>query len=150
MRYPLLWFSFLRPMLPWKTGAPDGLDGLRSRGDSRFLSRKSPLLFEDAPDPATLLYKLFAAPEATPLLPELSNTLERAPGIQGSTRGKYMESDTGKKVLLGITCFLLMGYLLLLGCGGIQGSRSGGPTPTPTPTPGAFNGVLTWKGDSSR
>ena len=62
-----------------------------------------------------------------------------------------MESNKARKVFWGIPCFLLTGYLFLLGCGGIQGSSAGGGGgATPTPTPGAFNGVLTWKGDLSR
>jgi hypothetical protein len=59
-----------------------------------------------------------------------------------------MGRNPGKTVFFCLTCLLMMGCLLWLGCGGIQSSssRPGGPTPTP----GAFNGVLSWKGDQSR
>jgi hypothetical protein len=61
-----------------------------------------------------------------------------------------MGTNPGKTAFLSGTCLFIIVCSLLLGCGGIQSSNSGGGGPTPTPTPGAFNGVLSWKGDQSR
>jgi hypothetical protein len=86
---------------------------------------------------------------------ELSNHSERVEP-RGAVRMKCLHTKRFLATFLSVSFFISI--LALFGCQGLGGgSSSVGPpgiSPSPTPTPdsgtGAFSGVLTWKGGSSR